>query len=142
VILVDVNLLIYSKISDFPQHPKARDWLDRQLNSPGRVGLCWHSLLGFVRIVTNPRMSSQPLGIEQTWQQVEDWLSRPSAWIPTPGPRHQEVLATLIQATRPTGNLIPDTHLAALAIEHGLIMSSTDGDFARFPGLRWENPLS
>ena len=38
-------------------------------------------------------------------------------------------------------HLVPDAHLAALAIEHGLVLCSADADFARFPGLRWHNPL-
>ncbi|MGH3739945.1 MAG: type II toxin-antitoxin system VapC family toxin [Micromonosporaceae bacterium] len=141
MILVDVNLLIYAKITETPQHEQAREWLDNRLHQPGRVGLPWESLMGFTRIVTNPRIMKRPLSIEHAWEQVEDWLDRQSAWIPVAGDRHREVLAGLVGKTRLAGNLVPDTHLAALAIEHGLTLTTTDRGFAAFPGLRWENPL-
>lgn len=142
MILVDVNLLVYASVAQSADHEMARDWLDEQLSSPGRVGLPWESLVGFMRIVTNHRIYPRPASAEQAWGQVEEWLDRPSAWVPTPGPRHREVLAGLMAKIRPTANLLPDAHLAALAIEHGLMVASTDGDFARFPGVRWENPLA
>lgn len=141
MILVDANLLLYAKISDLPQHPRARAWLEDRLNAPARVGLPWPSLLAFFRICTNPRVMGRPLQSEAAWAQVEQWLSLPNVWVPLPTSRHAEVMAELVASTRPTGDLVPDTHLAALAIEHGLTLCSTDGDFGRFRELRWENPL-
>jgi toxin-antitoxin system PIN domain toxin len=127
-------------VSDFPEHRRARDWLDGKLGEPARVGLPWESILAFLRLVTNPRVFARPESVGQAWQQVEQWLDSPSAFVPTPTERHRAVLSPLLaQVTRP--NLVPDAHLAALAIEHGLVLCSTDGDFARFAGLRWENPL-
>ena len=69
------------------------------------------------------------------------WLDCASAWVPAPTERHREVLASMLRAPGLRANHVPDAHLAALAIEHGIILCSTDGDFARFPGLRWENLL-
>jgi toxin-antitoxin system PIN domain toxin len=94
-----------------------------------------------LRLVTNPRIFEQPEPTQRAWQQVEEWLSRPVAWIPQPTERHREVLGTLLNLRGVRANLVPDAHLAALAIEHGLILCTTDGDFARFEGLRWQNPL-
>ena len=140
MILVDANLLIYAHVKDFPEHAAARDWLDEQINSLPRVGFAWASLLAFMRITSNPRIFERPLSIQRAWVQVESWLSAPATWTPTPGVRHGDVFASLVSnITRP--NLVPDAHLAALAIEHGLTLCSTDGDLARFEGLRWENPL-
>jgi uncharacterized protein len=140
VILVDANLLVYAHVKGMPQHARARDWLDGQLSGRTRVGLPWESLLAFVRLVTNPRVFPRALTVTDAWAQVEDWLNARPAWIPGPTDLHCDVLAKLIpQATGP--NLVPDAHLAALAIEHGLVLMSTDGDFARFPGLSWTNPL-
>jgi toxin-antitoxin system PIN domain toxin len=140
VILVDTNLLLYAQVSDYAQHSAARDWLEERLHGSSRVALPWPSLLGFVRLVTNPRLFARPESITTAWAQVEAWLRAEPAWIPTPGDRHVEVLATLMPSV--TGpNLLPDAHLAALAIEHGLTVASTDGDFARFP-IRWQNPLA
>jgi uncharacterized protein len=141
VILVDANLLVYAHVATFSQHAGAREWLDGRLNGVSPVGLPWPSLLAFLRIVTNPRIFERPEVLEGAWLQVEEWLDRPSVWIPQPTESHAEILKPLLVNHRVRANLIPDAHLAALAIEHGLILCSTDGDFARFSGLRWENPL-
>jgi len=142
LILVDANLLIYARLSSFPQNARARAWLDAKLNGSAPVGLPWPSLLGFVRITTNPRILDRPLAIAQAWQQVTEWLACPPVWVPHPGDGHAGILGGLLANTRASGNLVPDAHLAALALEHGLRMCSTDGDFARFKGLVWDNPLA
>ena len=141
MILVDANLLIYAHVRSFPQHPQAREWLDAQLSGNTPVGLPWTSLIGFLRIVTNPRVFQQPEPITEAWHQVTEWLDAEVAWIPQPTERHREVLKTLLAGTNVYANLVPDTHLAAMAIEHGLLLCSTDGDFGRFSELRWQNPL-
>jgi hypothetical protein len=141
VILVDANLLVYAHVINFRQHPGAREWLDERLNGIAPVGLPWPSILAFLRIVTNPRIFERPEALENAWRQVEEWLDCSSVWIPQPTERHGEILKPLLIDQRLRANLIPDAHMAALAIEHGLILCSTDGDFGRFSGLRWENPL-
>ncbi len=141
MILVDANLLIYAYFSTSPQHQHARAWLDEQLNGFAAVGLPWPSLLAFVRLVTNPRIFKQATSATDAWRQVLDWLACEPAWIPQPTERHAELLGSLVSLPGMNANLIMDAHLAALAIEHGLTLCSTDGDFARFPQLRWTNPL-
>lgn len=142
MILVDANLLVYARVASLQQHAAARAWLDGKLNGTAPVGLPWPSLLGFVRLIANPRIFERPEPVASAWKQVEEWLGCAPAWIPQPTDRHREVLGPLLLGHAPRANLVPDAHLAALAIEHGLIVCSTDGDFARYPGLRWENPLS
>lgn len=142
MILVDANLLVYAYVSSMPQHKHARDWLDEKLNEASPVGLPWPSLLSFARLVTNPRVFERPESMENAWRQIESWLNRPPVWIPAPTERHAAVLGMLLTKTAGRSNLVPDAHLAALAIEHGLILCSADGDFARFPGLRWQHPLA
>ena len=141
MILVDANLLVYAHVSSMPEHTRAREWLDEQLGGTAQVGLPWPSLLAFLRLTTNPRIFTRPARTEEAWRQVGDWLAAEPAWIPLPTHRHEEVLGGLLRETGATGNLVPDAHLAALAVEHGLELCSTDGDFARFSGLRWDNPL-
>ena len=140
--LVDANLLLYAVNEDSEQHDGARQWLSQQLNGPQRVGLPWQTLGAFLRIATHPRAFAPPLTPREAWQRVEDWLAAAPAWIPVPGPRHAEIVRDLIARHDVRGNLITDTLLAALAIEHGLVLHSTDGDFARFARLRWVNPLA
>src|SRR5436190_18523938 len=141
MILVDANLLIYARVKSFPQHEKARGWLDAQLSGNGPVALPWPSLLSFLRIVTNPRVFERPAPMVGAWRQVRSWLAADVAWVPQPTDRHEEVLGSLFAKASVQANLVPDAHLAALAIEHGLLLCSTDGDFGRFVGLRWQNPL-
>ena len=142
MILLDANLLIYAHARTFAQHVAAREWLDAQLNGTTRVGLPWPSLLAFLRIVTNPRLFERPEPMADAWKQVRAWLSSAVAWIPTATDRHAEVLQSLLATPGVYANLVPDAHLAALAIEHGLILCSTDADFARFDRLTWRNPLA
>jgi toxin-antitoxin system PIN domain toxin len=142
VILVDANLLLYATFANFPQNDRANAWLDQQLNGDGRVGLPWPSLLAFLRVATNPRVFDRPIVLNEAWAQVARWLDCETAWIPSPTDRHQPTLERLLATPSIGGNLVPDAHLAALAIEHGLELCSADGDFARFPGLRWSNPLA
>jgi toxin-antitoxin system PIN domain toxin len=141
MILVDANLLIYSHVSSFQHHVSASEWLDAQLNGSSPVGLPWHSLLAFLRIVTNPRIFEHPESMTDAWEQVKSWLDCEVVWIPEPTERHREVLGSLLSAAGMQANLVPDAHLASLAIEHGLELYSTDGDFARFAKVRWKNPL-
>ena len=133
--------MIYAHVRDFEQHEAARNWLDERLSGPGRVGLPWQSLVGFVRLVTNPRVFRRPEAVSQAWRQVDEWLSAGPAWVPVPTERHREVLGALLRATDAKANLVYDAHFAALAIEHGLAVASTDGDFARFRSVEWIDPL-
>jgi len=141
VILVDSNLLVYAHGSSLPQHAGAKAWLDAQLNGETPVGLPWPSLLAFLRLVTNPRVFGKPEPLAEARRRVTDWLDRPVVWIPQPTERHREILENMLVRGGVQGNLVPDAHLAALAIEHGLVLCSTDRDFTRFPDLRWRNPL-
>ena len=142
MILVDANLLLYAANRVAPEHETAREWLDAHLSGTARVGLPWPSLLAFVRLASNPLVMRQPVPVARAWEQVQQWLTAGPAWVPQPTVRHAEVLGGLCGATWMTSRLVPDAHLAALAIEHGLTLCSTDGDFARFAGLDWENPLA
>ena len=141
MILIDANLLVYAHVSSLPQHLTAVSWLDTQLKANAIVGIPWQSLLSFARLVTNPRIFERPLPIQSAWKQVENWLNCPTVRTPVPGDRYREILGNLMRTSVDRANLIPDAQLAALAIENGLVLYSTDRDFARFPGLQWRNPL-
>lgn len=138
--LVDANVLVYAFVSSMPQHIAAKSWLDEELSSGRRVGLPWESLVAFIRLTTNARVFARPVTVKVAWRQVQSWIAVPSVWVPTPTERHQAVLDRCIGPDVVAG-LVHDAHLAALAMTHGLEVISTDGDFARFPGLRWRNPV-
>ncbi len=140
--LLDANLLLYAVHRGAPQHKRAYDWLTEQLSGPKRVGFPWQSLGAFLRISTHPRAFQRPLAPATAWERVADWLSCPVAWIPQPGPEHARILGKLLTSYEIAGNLVPDAQLAALAIEHGVPICSTDTDFARFRELRWIDPIA
>ncbi len=141
MILIDANLLLYAHVAAYPEHQRARKWFLEQLNGPAQVGLPWISILAFVRLIGNPRIYSRAVPTADAWRQVREWLSCASAWIPQPTTRHADVLGELLEMPGMRFDLTTDAHLAALAIEHGLTLCSNDRDFARFPKLRWINPL-
>lgn len=141
MIVVDVNLLIYAVNADAPLHRKAKPWLENAISGTETVGLAWTVLLAFLRLTTRTGMFQRPLGVAKAFEVVEAWLQQPAVILVEPTPRHFLILRNLILPIGTGGNLTSDAHLAALATEHGAHLCSTDGDFARFPGLRWYNPL-
>ena len=141
MILVDANLLVYAWNEGASEHAAAKAWLEDRLNGVEGVGMPWTSLLAFVRMVTHPRIFPTPATTKAAWAQVREWLERDNVFVPEPTSRHPGILEELLgRVDRP--NLVPDAHLAALAIEYGLVLHSTDGDFARFPEMSCENPLT
>ena len=140
--LVDANLLLYAYDSSSRAHRTARVWLERQLSGSAPVGLPWIVLLAFLRISTNPRALARPLSTSAAADTVASWLEMPCVVVPAPGPGHWELLRELVTKGQARGPLVTDAHLAALAIEHGATLATTDRDFARFEGLKLLNPLS
>jgi hypothetical protein len=99
-------------------------------------------LTAFVRIGTNPRVYQRPLTVDEACSRIESWLAQPCVRIVHPTSRHLDVFQAMLRSGQASSNLVPDAHLAALAVEHGCVLCSTDADFARFPGLTWLNPLA
>jgi toxin-antitoxin system PIN domain toxin len=142
MILLDANLLIYAVNEDAPPHRKAKSWLESAISGPDTVGFSWNVLVAFVRLTTRPALFRNPLTVEIAFGLIESWLDQPSTTVIHAGPRHLRILRDLLLPVGTGGNLTSDAHLAALAIEHGAELCSSDHDFARFPGLKWSNPLA
>ena len=141
MILIDANLLLYASDTASVHHETSRRWLETTLSGQEPVGLAWVALLAFLRVGTNPRLRKDALSFAEAAAIVADWLERPMVTLLNPGERHWEALCDLMAKGQAHGPLIMDAHLAALAIEHGAILATSDRDFARFPGLRFFNPL-
>ena len=141
MILVDANILLYAEDSQHPFNQKARTWWDNQLSGTLPVCLCWTVLSAFIRIGTNPRVFEYPLSLEQAVDRVQSWIDQPCARIIRPTEAHWTVFKQLLTEYQACANLVTDAHLAALAIEHGCTLMSTDSDFARFKKLKWINPF-
>ena len=142
MILPDVNLLLHAYNSESSVHAAARAWWEELLTGTGPVGLSWATILGFIRVTTHRRVFNSPLSVAEACAHVRAWLAQPYVVILDPSSRHAEILFGLLASLGTAGNLTTDAHLAALAIEHQAELHSTDADFARFPGLRWSNPLA
>jgi toxin-antitoxin system PIN domain toxin len=117
-------------------------WLEDTLSGTESVGFAWIVLLGFLRLTTHPKVLPSPLSVNQALELVALWLAQPTAVIIAPGLRHFDLLCDLLSNAGTSGNLTSDAHLAAIAIEHGAQLCSTDSDFGRFAGLHWRNPLA
>ncbi len=141
MILVDANVLLYAYVPGAAFHDRARTWIEDVFTRGEPVGLAWATILAFLRISTAPRIFENPLTTDEATAVVSSWLVQPSVTVLDPGERHWAILNTLLVKTQSRGALVSDAHLAALAIEHGAALCTSDRGFVRFPGLRVVNPL-
>lgn len=141
MILIDANLLLYAYHPRSIQHEASRAWLDAALSGSELVRFAWLTLWAFLRIATNPRVFEHPLSMAEAESAVASWLAVPMAGILEPGERYWETLRELMRHGQAAGPLVMDAALAAIAVEHGATLHTTDRDFSRFPGLKWTNPL-
>ena len=139
--LPDVNLLLYAIDEDSPRYEVARPWVEALFGGTETVALAWAVALAFVRLTTKPQVMTQPFAVDEALDVVDGWLARPNVVVVHPTDRHAHILRELLTPLGTGGNLTTDAHLAALSIEHGADLYSSDADFSRFPGVRWQDPL-
>ena len=142
MIVLDANILLYAYDTTSPQHARARRWVERVLSSGTPVGLPWQTAATFLRIVTNPRLPGERFTLEEAARVVDRWVEQPNVRLLGPGDDHWPVLRQMMIDGQARGPLITGAQLAALTIEFGGVLHTTDRGFARFPGLRWTNPLA
>ena len=141
MIILDANLLLYAYDSESPHHAKARAWVERAFSGGSPIGLPWQTVTAFLRIVTNTRLSGKRFTSEEAAQIVDQWLAQPNVRLLSAGDQHWSLLREILLDGQARGPLVSDADLAALAIEFGGILHTTDRDFARFSDLRWTNPI-
>lgn len=139
--LLDANILLYAYNRDSPHHERCRIWLENAFSAAETIALPWQTLLAFVRIVTNPRAMRKPVSGSQACAIVDTWLERPNVVIVGPAERFWSLFSQQVVEAQITGPLVTDASLAALAIEQGATLCSTDRDFRRFRGLTLLDPL-
>lgn len=142
MIVLDANILLYSQNADAPQHAAVRTWLEQTLNGQEWVGLPWITCWAFLRISTHPRLFPSPLPMADAMSVIQQLAAQPRVRMIAPGPQHIRLLEQLALKYQITGPLVTDAALAAVCLEHGATLASTDRGFARFEDLRWVNPLS
>jgi hypothetical protein len=140
--LLDLNILLYAVNRDSPRHERARRWVEASFAGVDGVALAWVVILGFLRLTTSRQVFPNPLDPQAALSVVDGWLARPNVVAIHAGPEHWRILRSLLADTGTAGNLTTDAHLAALAIEHGCELSSTDADFGRFHRVKWVDPLA
>ena len=140
--LIDANVLIYAVNSDAPHHERAKRWFESTLSGTETVGIAWSVLLAFIRVTTRHGILDRPLSVKDALEYVDSWLDHPSVRLVAPADSHWAIMRNLIATSGTAGNLTSDTHLAALAIEGGWTLVSTDNDFRRFSGLAVFNPAA
>jgi toxin-antitoxin system PIN domain toxin len=142
VIVLDANLLLYAYDTTSPHHAGARGWIERVLSSGTPVGLPWQTAAAFLRIMTNPRLPGERFTLEEAARVIDQWFEQPNVRLLAPGDGHWPLLRQMLIDGQARGPLVADAQLAALTIEYGGVLHTTDRGFARFPGLRWTNPLA
>jgi len=142
LILPDVNILVLAHREGQEGHQHVRDWLKGEVNSDRPFAMADVAVAGFLRIVTNRRIYAQPSSLEVALSFVDGLLARSTCVPVGAGPRHWSIFRRLLTEGDARGNLVPDAHLAAIAVEHGATVATRDRGFARFPGLSWLDPLT
>ena len=142
MIVLDANILLYAYDADAEKHAKARAWVEELFSGASPVGLPWQTLSAFMRIVTNPRLTGKRFTPVEVADLVDQWVKQPNVRLLGPGDNHWSFLRQMIVDGQVRGPLITDAQLAALTIEYGGVLHTTDRDFSRFPGLRWKNPIA
>lgn len=141
MITPDANIILYAYNEDAPKHAEAKQWIQEQLSQPAIFGLSWQTITAFLRISTNPKAFPQPFDLTEAIEIVDEWLRHPSIVILTPTKNHWTIFQDLIKEGQTKAALMMDAHLAALAIEHGATLATTDRDFSKFSSLKTVNPL-
>jgi uncharacterized protein len=142
VIVLDANLLIYAYNSGSAHHTTARPWLEKTLSEIEAVGLPWQAVSAYLRVMTNRRLPGEHFSVEEAAGMIDLWLAHPNVQVLVPGDNYWRLFRRMIVEGRASGPLVSDAEIAALTIEYGGVLYTADRDFARFPGLRWKNPLT
>jgi uncharacterized protein len=141
MIVLDANILLYAYDASSLKHKQARAWLERVFSEDEIVGVPWQSISAFLRVITNPNLPGQRFTCEEGVKLVDQWLEQPNVRLLVAGEEHWPLLRDMIVSGQARGPMVSDAQLAALTLEYGGVLYSTDRDFARFPKLRWSNPL-
>jgi len=141
MITPDANIVLYAYNEDAPQHTRAKQWIEEQFSLPVSFGLSWQVITAFLRISTNPRAFPQPFDLAEAIEIVDEWIALPNIEILTPTGNHWTIFQSLIVEGNTKAALMMDAHLAALAIEHGTTLATTDRDFSKFSSFKTINPL-
>jgi len=141
MIVIDANLLLYAYSTAAPEHRRARGWVEEVFSGEALVGLPWLSVAAFIRVLSNANLHGERFTVIELVEIVERWIGSSNVRLLSPGERHRALFQEMLLKSQARGPMTTDAELAALTIEYGGVLYTTDRDFSRFPGLRWKNPL-
>ena len=141
VIVPDLNMLLYAYNDGSPEYQAARRWWEGLMDGEEEVGLAWIVVAGFLRQVTHPSIVDKPMDVMSAMEVVDQWFELPHVTVLNPGSEHLKLFRRCLETVGTGGNLVTDSHIAAIAMEYGAVVHTNDRDFSRFPGLSWHNPL-
>ncbi len=142
MIVLDANILLYAYDIEAVQHRSAKAYLESIFSSSGSIGIPVHSVAAFLRIMTHPALRNGRFSLEEAVEIVEEWFLLPQVRLLAPGERYWELLKRTLLEGHAAGRLVTDAEIATITIEFGGELQTNDRDFARFPRLRWKNPLT
>jgi toxin-antitoxin system PIN domain toxin len=140
VILVDANIVLHAYHPHSEHHKACRLWIEENFSAPSPIGLPWLTIWAFLRISTNPHAFEKPLAMKEAAAIASSWLDVAAVRVVVPGERYWEILRNLLLEAQVTGPLVTDAALAAMAIEQGASICTTDRDFARFAEVQIVDP--
>lgn len=139
--IIDVNILVYVASLESAHHKTLHKWWETAMNGDEKIGLCWPTITGFIRVMTHPRIMANPVPLKDCLERVNQWIDHRATHLIDETQNHWSAYQTVLLDSNAIGKLTTDAYLAALAISRGATLVSCDTDFARFRHLRWENPL-
>lgn len=141
MIVLDANLLLYAYNSSAPGHTQARRCVEAVFSGTEIVGIPWQTVSAFLRIITNRQLRGDRLSMQEAVAIVDEWVALPIVHLLSPGEHHWGHFKRMLLDGKVTGPMTTDGELAAVTMEYAGTLYTTDRDFARFPGLKWVNPL-
>ena len=140
---IDANLLLYASDRDSPLHERATALLAEIAIGPELVYLFWPTVMAYLRIATHPAVFARPLSHSDAQSNVETLLALPHVQAAGESDAFWHRFSEVADDVRPTGNLVPDAHIVALMLEHGVrTIWTRDRDYRAFAGIRVKDPFT
>ncbi len=141
MIVLDANILIYAYDTATPFYKAASAWVEKIFSSTELIGIPLQTVGAFLRLITDSRLPGDRMSMAEAVEVVDHWFAQPNIKFLAPDENHWLRLRQMLLEGQVRGPLVTDAQLAALTMEYGGVLHTCDRDFARFPGLRWKNPL-
>lgn len=139
---IDANVLLYASDASSTRHERALAFLRSCAEGPELVYVPWATVMAYLRIATHPAIFEQPLSPREAMTNIESLLRQPHVRTLSESDGFWEVYREVTEGVVVRGNLVPDAHLVALLIQHGVTTIWTgDRDFRKFSDIQARDPF-